>query len=60
MMVYGTQVYGRKMTYYLRKNEMPYVSEAQRAWMHKNKPKMAKRWEKKTGSKRLPKRAKKK
>ena len=27
---------------------MPFKSKKQRAWMHKNKPKMAKKWEKKT------------
>lgn len=27
---------------------MPMKSEAQRKWMHANKPKMAKRWEKET------------
>ena len=26
---------------------MPFASEKQRRWMHKNKPKMAKKWEKK-------------
>ena len=40
---------------------MPFKSKAQRKWMHKNKPTMAKKWEKKTpkGSK-LPKKVKKK
>lgn len=27
---------------------MPFLSKAQRAWMYKNKPKMAKEWEKDT------------
>jgi len=27
---------------------MPFKSKAQRSWMHKNKPAMAKRWEKHT------------
>lgn len=27
---------------------MPFKSERQRAWMHKNKPKLAKEWESKT------------
>ena len=27
---------------------MPFKSEAQRRWMHANKPEMAKEWEKKT------------
>ena len=40
---------------------MPYKSEAQRAWMHAKKPKMAKRWDKETPKgKALPKRVKKK
>tara|TARA_R100000664_G_C2743845_1_gene131968 strand:+ start:921 stop:1052 length:132 start_codon:yes stop_codon:yes gene_type:complete len=42
---------------------MPFVSKAQRAWMYKNKPEMAKRWEKETPKhvlKRLPKRLTKK
>lgn len=40
---------------------MPFVSQAQRAWMHANKPKMAKKWEKHTPKgKKLPKRKKKK
>jgi len=30
---------------------MPYKSKKQRAWMHINKPKMAKRWDKKYGGK---------
>ena len=34
---------------------MPFKSEAQRRWMHKNLPKIAKRWEKEYPSKeRLP------
>lgn len=39
---------------------MPFVSEAQRRWMYKNKPEMAKEWEAVTGKKKLPKRVKKK
>lgn len=36
---------------------MPFKSEAQRRWMHKNLPKVAQRWEKEYSSKeRLPKR----
>ena len=40
---------------------MPFKSKKQRAWMHKNKPAMAKRWEKETpkGAK-LPKKVKRK
>ena len=34
---------------------MPFVSEAQRAWMHIHHPEMAKRWEKETSDKKLPK-----
>lgn len=30
---------------------MPYKSEAQRKWMHVNKPQMAKRWDKEYGGK---------
>jgi hypothetical protein len=30
---------------------MPYKSKKQRAWMHKNKPKLAKKWDKKYGGK---------
>lgn len=30
---------------------MPYASEKQRAWMHINKPKIAKKWDKKYGGK---------
>ena len=30
---------------------MPYKSKRQRAWMHINKPKIAKRWDKKYGGK---------
>jgi hypothetical protein len=33
---------------------MPFVSEAQRRWMHANHPEMAKRWEKETPDKKLP------
>lgn len=36
---------------------MPFKSQAQKKWMYKNKPAMAKRWQKKTGKKVLPKRA---
>ncbi len=40
---------------------MPFVSQAQRAWMHANKPEMAKEWEKETSKgKALPKKKKKK
>jgi hypothetical protein len=40
---------------------MPLKSKAQRAWMHINKPEMAKRWEKETPKgKRLPNKVKKK
>ena len=39
---------------------MPFKSEAQRKWMHANKPKMADRWEKHTPKgKKLPKKVKK-
>ena len=39
---------------------MPFKSKAQRKWMHKNKPTMAKKWEKKTPkSAKLPKKVKK-
>ena len=38
---------------------MPFKSQAQRAWMHKNKPEIAKRWEKDYKfEKNLPKRIK--
>ena len=37
---------------------MPFKSQAQRAWMYTNKPKMAKEWEKHTKNKKLPKRKK--
>jgi len=30
---------------------MPFKSEKQRKWMYKNKPKMAKKWQKETASK---------
>lgn len=33
---------------------MPFKSEAQRRWMYKNKPDMAKRWETETPDKKLP------
>ena len=40
---------------------MPFVSQAQRAWMHIHHPEMAKRWEKETPKgKKLPKRVSKK
>lgn len=39
---------------------MPLKSEAQRKWMHANKPQMAKKWEKETPKKKLPKKVKKK
>lgn len=39
---------------------MPFKSQAQRAWMYANHPKMAAEWQSKTGKKKLPKRAKKK
>ena len=40
---------------------MPFKSQAQRRWMYKNKPNMAKEWESETPKgKRLPKRVKKK
>ena len=41
---------------------MPFTSKAQRAWMHANDPKMARRWEKETPNyvlKRLPNRIRK-
>lgn len=39
---------------------MPFKSQAQRARMHANKPKMAQKWEKETPKgKKLPKRVKK-
>ena len=38
---------------------MPFKSQAQRAWMYKNKPEMARRWERDTPKHiRLPKRKK--
>lgn len=37
---------------------MPFKSQKQRAWMHVNKPAMAKKWEKETGNKDLPMKAK--
>ena len=38
---------------------MPFRSQAQRAWMHINKPEMAKKWEKHTPKgKKLPERVK--
>lgn len=39
---------------------MPLKSDAQRKWMHANKPAMAKRWEKETPKGKLPKKVKKK
>ncbi len=39
---------------------MPFKSEAQRKWMHKNKPEMAKLWEEHTSKSKLPKKAPKK
>ena len=33
---------------------MPFKSQAQRKWMHANKPEMAKQWEDETPSGRLP------
>lgn len=33
---------------------MPFKSKAQRKWMYANKPKMAAKWQKKTGNKKLP------
>lgn len=39
---------------------MPFKSQAQRKWMHKNKPKMAKKWESETSKKKLPKKTVKK
>lgn len=38
---------------------MPFKSQKQRAWMHANKPKMAKKWEKETPKGKLPKKVKK-
>jgi hypothetical protein len=38
----------------------PFKSQRQRSWMYKNKPEMAKRWEKETPKgKKLPKKKKK-
>ena len=37
---------------------MPLKSQAQRKWMHANKPKMAKKWESETPRKKLPKKTK--
>ena len=34
---------------------MPFKSEKQKKWMHANKPKMAKKWQKETSSKNLTK-----
>tara|TARA_R100000781_G_scaffold11445_1_gene10457 strand:- start:203 stop:319 length:117 start_codon:yes stop_codon:yes gene_type:complete len=38
---------------------MPFRSEKQRKWMHINKPKMAKKWSKRYGSKIIKKKKKK-
>jgi len=38
----------------------PFKSAKQRAWMYKNKPEMAKKWEAETPDKKLPKRVPKK
>lgn len=38
---------------------MPYKSKKQRAWMHINKPKLAKKWDKKYGGRVVKKRKKK-
>lgn len=37
---------------------MPFKSKTQRAWMYANEPEMAKKWQKKTGKKKLPKKVK--
>jgi hypothetical protein len=37
---------------------MPFLSQAQRAWMYANKPEMAKEWEKHTKKKKLVKKVK--
>jgi hypothetical protein len=37
---------------------MPFLSQAQRAWMYSNKPEMAKKWEKHTKKKKLAKKVK--
>jgi hypothetical protein len=39
---------------------MPFKSQAQRKWMHANKPETAKKWEAETPKKKLPKRIGKK
>ena len=39
---------------------VPFKSQAQRKWMHANKPKLAKSWAKKSKGKKLPKKVKKK
>ena len=39
---------------------MPFKSEKQKKWMYKNKPKMAKRWQKETTSKKKRKKPKRK
>ena len=38
---------------------MPFKSKSQRAWMHANKPSMAKEWEGHTPKGKLPKKVKK-
>ena len=38
---------------------MPFKSSKQRAWMYKNKPKMAAKWSKETPKGKLPKKVKK-
>jgi hypothetical protein len=39
---------------------MPFVSQQQRKWMYATHPKMAKRWEKETPKKKLPRKVRKK
>ena len=39
---------------------MPFQSQAQRKWMHANKPEMAQKWEKEMARKKLPKKKTKK
>lgn len=39
---------------------MPFKSEAQRKFMYAKHPKIAKKWQKKTGKKKLPKKVRKK
>lgn len=38
---------------------MPFKSKAQRAWMYVHHPKIAAKWQKETGKKKLPRRVKK-